>query len=78
MEESVAKLIGLGTRDEFQAVVDLFEVDCEECEFGHGMATKRTGKFSKYEDALEAGIALARRHGGGDVQINKFTRVGNS
>lgn len=65
------------TRDEFEAVVQLFDLDCEECEFGHNISSKRTGRFAKYEDAWEAGVALARRHGGGDVQVNKFTRVGN-
>lgn len=49
---------------------------CEHCDFGHSSATKHTTEEKdNYQDALDAGVEFATKHGGGIVTVNKVTEV---
>lgn len=59
----------------FQGKVNLDQMECELCEFGHGISPRSTEEFDNYGDANNAGIEMAKRHGGGDVTVIESTRV---
>lgn len=62
--------------DVFNAKVSLDYNDCDNCEFGHiGLTPRYSDEFDNYGDALQAGVDIATRHGGGDIRVEKITRV---